>query len=325
MNAPLLFSAGNLILLAGLLCFMSERVGRLLADPVFIRYEFLADCSTAKVISQIDLYGIATNNWSSSDEERSGKFIVRATLDKARYQLGEPVHLFVYRQHHSSEYTLRPKSGDYEIIRPVVNDRRNRAIPLSPAGEWHASFSNLFVTGYKWFPTNVVKIDHIDLTELVNLTEPGQYLVYPRILLDMGPGTLEQPSAAELRAIPFEVVATRFERPTNAPTSQLMAAYQQHINEQAGRRLPLTDLEKELSAQSEQGLKEAMERHRQFVEAQAREAALANVPAAPARPVAPQLQVETDVPSRRPLRWPLLAAVAAVLAVLGWLWRRRGA
>ena len=61
MNAPLLFSAGNLMLLAGLLCFMSERVGRLLADPVFIRYEFLADCSTAKVISQIDLYGIATN------------------------------------------------------------------------------------------------------------------------------------------------------------------------------------------------------------------------------------------------------------------------
>ena len=41
-----------------------------------------------------------------------------------------------------------------------------------------------------------------------------------------------------------------------------MAAYQQHLDKLAGRSLPLTDIEKELAARSEQGLKDAMERKR---------------------------------------------------------------
>ena len=41
---------------------------------------------------------------------------------------------------------------------------------------------------------------HIDLTELVRLTEPGQYLVFPRILLFSGPGKLYFPHLPDISA-----------------------------------------------------------------------------------------------------------------------------
>ena len=298
---------------------------RLDADASFDGLQLYADVATAKATSGIDLFAVGTNLWESAVEGRAGKFFIRAALDKTHYQLGEPIHLFFYRLHHSQIPTRLPKAKGFEIIRPVVVDDQNRPVPLSPAGEWQASYPNLLGFGGRFFPTNLVNLSQIDLTDLVTLTEPGKYFVSPRILLNFFSGDPEQPESAELPAIPFEVTATRFDRPTNAPPSVLMAAYQQHLDKLAGRSLPLTDIEKELATRSDQGLKEAMERQRQSMEAQAREAALTDVPAAPPRPVAPQLQVETDVPSRRPLRWPLLAVGAAVLAVLGWLWRRRGA
>jgi hypothetical protein len=308
-----------------LFAFFDGSLGRLRADPVFEGDYLWSDRSTAKVVSQIDLYAIGTNLWKSAEEERAGKFLVRAALDKARYQLGEPIHLFLYYLHHSQERIVLPHLGGWEPIRPAVVDHRNSPLPLTPAGKWQASFSDLFAISYQGFPTNQVKMMHIDLTEMVKLTEPGQYLVFPRILLISGPGTLEQPSSAELRAIPFEVTATRFERPANAPPSVLAMMYQQHLDKLAGREPPLTDEEKRIRAEQEQWAKEQYELARPFFEAEAFKATATNLSTAPPVPLAPATQRESDAPPRRPLRWPLLAAGAALLTVLGWLWRQRGA
>ncbi len=305
--------------------FFVGSLGRLRADPVFEGDYLWTDRSAAKVVSQIDLYAVGTNLWKSAEEERAGKFLVRAALDKARYQLGEPIHLFLYYLHHSQERIVLPHLGGWEPIRPAVVDHRNGPVPLTPAGKWQASFSDLFAISYQGFPTNRVKMMHIDLTELVRLTEPGQYLVFPRILLFSGPGTLEQPSSAELRAIPFEVTAKRFERPANAPPSVLAMMYQQHLDKLAGHEPPLTDEEKRIRAEQEQGAKEQYELARPFFEAEALKAAATNPSTAPPRPVAPASEGGTVTPPRPSLRWPLLAAGAALLAILGWLWRRRGA
>ena len=169
----------------------------------------------------------------------------RKLRGQPRYQLGEPIHLFIYYLHHSPEINSIQKVAGWMIIRPAVLDDRNRAVPLTPTGEWHATFSDLSVAGEWAFPSNRIQMVHIDLTELFRLTEPGQYLAFPRIRLFPESSNPDLPVSMELRAIPFEVTATPFERPTNAPPSVLAMMYQQHINEQAGRRLPLTDLEKE--------------------------------------------------------------------------------
>ena len=305
--------------------FFVGSLGRLRADPVFEGDYLWSDRSAAQVVSQIDLYAVGTNLWKSAEEERAGQFLVRAALDKARYQLGEPIHLFLYYLHHSQERIVLPHLGGWEPIRPAVVDRRNSPVPLTPAGKWQTSFSDLFAISNQGFPTNRVKMMHIDLTELVRLTEPGQYLVFPRILLFSGPGTLEQPSSAELRAIPFEVTATRFERPANAPPSVLAMMYQQHLDKLAGREPPLTEEEKRIRAEQEQWAKEQYELARPFFEAEALKAAATNLSTALPRPIGPASEGRTVAPPRRPLRWPLLGAGAALLAVLGWLWRQRGA
>jgi len=305
--------------------FFVGLLGRLRADPVFEGLKLYADVAAAKATSGIDLFAVGTNLWASAVEGRAGKFFIRAALDKTHYQLGEPIHLFFYRLPHSQEPTRLPKADGYQIIRPVVVDNQNRPIPLSPVGEWQASYPNALGFGGRFFPTNQVNLSHIDLAELVTLTDSGKYLVSLRILLNFYSGDPEQPESAELPAIPFEVTATRFDRPTNAPSSVLVKMYQQHLNEQAGRSPPLTDEEKRIRAEQEQSAKEQYELARPFFEAEALKAAAANLPASPPRPVASAAQEETDTPPLRPLRWPLLGAGAAVLAVLGWLWRRRGA
>ena len=105
-----LASAAWLLLAAALGGFFGGPFGQLCAHPVFDGNYLWTDRDAAKVVSQIDLYAVGTNLWKSAEEERAGRFLVRAALDKARYQLGEPVHLFLYRRHDSSEFTGSPKS-----------------------------------------------------------------------------------------------------------------------------------------------------------------------------------------------------------------------
>jgi hypothetical protein len=293
------------------------------ADPIFEGRKLFGDVTPAKVVSGIDLFAVGTNLWSSALEERAGKYLLRAALDKTRYRIGEPVHLFLYRRHDSSEPTISPKALGMEIIRPVIVDGRNRPVPLTAAGRWHASIPNPHGFGGQPFRTNIIDLNQIDLAELAVLTEPGQYLVFPRILLNLPSSDPYEPESAELRAIQFEVTTNRFERPADSPPSSLMNGYQEHIDKVAGRSRPLSELEKELSAQAEQMMKEAMERDRPLMEEFFRKTAATNPPVAPPMVVAPEPQGMVAGSSPRWFGLPLLGGVTALLFAF-WLLRRRG-
>ena len=303
-------------------CFVCA-TGRLNADPIFEGRKLFGDVTPAKVVSGIDLFTVGTNLWSSALEERAGKYLLRAALDKTRYRIGEPVHLFLYRQQDSSEPTICPKAAGWEIIRPVIVDHRNRPVPLTAAGRWHASIPNPHGFGGQPFRTNIIDLNQIDLAELAALTEPGRYLVFPRILLNLPSSDPNEPESAELRAIQFEVTTNRFERPADSPPSSLMNGYQEHLDKVAGRSRPLSELEKELSAQAEQMMKEAMERDRPLMEEFFRKTAATNPPVAPPMGGAPEPQ---RIVAGSSLRWfglPLFGGVTALLCAF-WLLRRRG-
>lgn len=295
------------------------------------RFELHAnsDISAAKIVSGLDLFSVATNAWDSAEEQLAGKFIVRAALDKPRYRLGEPIHLFLYRLHHSTEHTFRPGASSWEIIRPTVVDRQNAPVPLTPMGQWHASFSNLFVISSRYFPSNRVLIDHIDLGELVVLDQPAEYLVYPKLLLAPGESPdPNRPSSVELLPILFEVTTNRFERPADAPASDLAAIYGQKLDELAGRSPPPSELERELAAKTAQMMKELDERDRPILEAMAsaRAAEAASNQADLVESEAQRTPVEQPVAEQSAFRrtWRLQAVIGGLLLCLvAWMWRQR--
>ena len=102
-----------------------------------------------------------------------------------------------------------------------------------------------------------------------------------------------------------------------------MSVYQDHLDKLAGRVRPFSELEKELSAQAEQGMKEDMERDRLMIEEFFRKAAATNPPVAPPRVVAPEPQGIVAGSSPRWFGLPLLGGVTALLFAF-WLLRRRG-
>lgn len=313
---------------------LNSAVGQFGTDGV-VQYELLAngDIDAARSISNLDLFAVATNLWLTAKEQLAGKFIVRAALDKPRYRLGEPIHLFLYRLHHSTEHTFRPKSSSFQIIRPTVVDRQNVPVPLTPMGEWHTSSSNLFSTGGRYFPTNRVLINHIDLGELVVLEQPGEYLVYPKLLLYPGESPdPNRPSSVELLPIPFEVTTNRFERPAEAPASDLAAVYGQHLNELAGRSPPPSELERELAAKTAQMMKELDERElpllEAFAAARAAEAASNQAAMATALPTSSpanssELPAEAAPPNHHRTWWVQVSMGGLLLLLLGWKWHRR--
>jgi len=304
-----------------------------LAAPVFDGSSLWTDVESAQAVSQINLVAVATNLWGAAQEQLAGKFIVRAALDKSRYRLGEPVHLFFYRLHHSTEHTGRPKASGWEIIRPTVVDRQNMPVPLTPMGQWHASRSNLFSTGGRYFPTNRVLIDHIDLSELVVLDQPGEYLVYPKLLLFLGESNdPNQPSSVELGPMSFEVTTNRFERPVDAPASVFAAMYHQKLDELAGRSPPPSELERELAAKTAQMMKELDERDRPLLEdmaaARAAEAASNQAAMATALPTSSpanssELPAEATPPNHHRTWWAQVLLGGLLLLLLGGKWHRR--
>ena len=196
-------SSKGMQLAFALIALLGSAIGRSNAQPIFESNNIFGDVTPAKVVSGIDLFTVGTNLWSSALEERAGKYLLRAALDKTRYRIGEPVHLFLYRRHDSSEPTLLPRGQGSEIIRPVIVDGRNRPVPLTAAGRWQASIPNPHGFGGQPFRTNIINLLQIDLAELAALTEPGQYLVFPRILLNLPSSDPNEPESAELRAIQF--------------------------------------------------------------------------------------------------------------------------
>lgn len=285
--------------------------------PVFDGSSLWTDVESAQAVSQINLVAVATNLWGAAQEQLAGKFIVRVALDKSRYRLGEPVHLFFYRLHHSTEHTGRPKASGWEIIRPTVVDRQNMPVPLTPMGQWHASRSNLFSTGGRYFPTNRVLIDHIDLSELVVLDQLGEYLVHPKLLLFLGESNdPNQPSSVELGPISFKV-----------PASGFAAMYHQKLDELTGRSPPPSELERELSAKTAQIMKELDERDRPLLEAfaaaRAAEAASNQAAMATASPTSSSensldLPAEAAPPNHHRSWWAQVLLGGLLLLLLGW-------
>ena len=170
--------------------------------------------------------------------------------------------------------------------------------------------------GSRHLPTNTVKLNHIDLTELVTLDQPGEYFVFPHVIVNAsfdGVDMREVPYLAELKPIRFEVTTKHFVRPAKAPASDMFAMYRQQLRELDFRRWPQTDLEREVAEKGRQIRQARLARHREFLESIARNVEATNPPAALPETHASKPRVEVPEQSDWRLGGTLLATGTALI------------
>lgn len=220
------------------------------AQPVFDPIRAEPDLDAARSASGIDLNAVGTNLWARAVPGTADLLRVRAAVDKTEYRRGEPVHLFVYLHNEADRAVFLPKAEDLLMLRVGVLDGSGNPLPLTPAGEWLASLPAPEFMGRKHLGPNRVRMLHVDVTEVADLSRPGEYIVMPGAVFFSIPSP-DLPGSAQFPGIRFKVTGEEF-RGSGKPTkSHLQYRHEEHLRNATGAPRRLTEVEAELVAQTE--------------------------------------------------------------------------
>jgi hypothetical protein len=311
----------------------------LFAPPLFSQFVFesIQPIQTSEA-KKVDLDLIAKELWPFAVEGTSEGLTVRMAISKFEVKRGEPLDLLIYLVNDSKSAIRLPKIHPIAFLKMNVLTISGQQVPSTPMGEWFKEEyrMSLDACGAKHLPVGTIRVIHSDVTQLVDISEPGEYVVTPHCVFFSAFMT-GLPQRAYFPGMRFRVLNEPYEGGKERPISFLQASYNQYLLEKATPPQPSPAPEGELSPETRAIFKEAGRKAHERWEAE--QASSTSSPPTQTAPIATELpfsrlrntSINLDssiaapqkVGVQRPSHYPILAVIVRVFIFVLWLALRR--
>lgn len=191
----------------------------------------------------------ATNLWPTAKETEAGGLRIRAALDRPKYQLGAPIHLFVYVQNVTSNSVILPKCSGHEMLRIAAFDLEDRRVPSTEIGRWLDRLDAPDAMGWKQLGPDRILVLAAEVRDYVDFSQPGKFRVVPFLRFFSFRAPNGTPNCLALRPVNLELGPERAPNVQSLGSSGVSIGFREY--QAVPRQKPQTALEHEAKLERE--------------------------------------------------------------------------